>query len=174
VHTLTCCMLTPNIFITVLLFTPLIYHDEKRATKLSVCLAVLLHSIYHAERRADNLYVFQLFCFTSRSCLSDIHQCGTIVISLGAYLVRYARDITMHVVTAQQLILQTWQLKPFRQVSVIYASVISIQINHKYLLSQSQTRGAIYTRVNLKYPLWQSQTRGSTYTRVYTVCLAVT
>jgi len=33
-------MLTPNIFITVLLFTPLIYHDEKRATKLSVCLAV--------------------------------------------------------------------------------------------------------------------------------------
>jgi len=28
-------MLTPNIFITVLLFTPLIYHAEKRANKLT-------------------------------------------------------------------------------------------------------------------------------------------
>jgi len=75
----------------------------------------------------------------------------------------------MHVVTAQQLILQAWQLKPFQQVSVIYVSVIYIQINHKYLLWQSQTRGATYTWVNHKYLLWQSQTRGATYTRVYTV-----
>jgi len=28
-------MLTPNIFITVLFFTPFIYHAEKRASKLS-------------------------------------------------------------------------------------------------------------------------------------------
>jgi len=29
-------MLTPNIFITVLLFTPLIYHAEKGANNLSI------------------------------------------------------------------------------------------------------------------------------------------
>jgi len=56
VHTLTCCMLTPNIFITVLLITPLIYHAEKRANKLSAfSLFNFTSVIYHAEIGANKL-----------------------------------------------------------------------------------------------------------------------